>query len=469
MKNIHKYLLIALIASLTSCTKFLDLQPEDKLLEEQVFSSAKNVKAYLNGVYIKLGTGPLYGESLTLTVPDLLAHRYNITATNNTLYPYTQHRYTDANVSNKMAEIWKQAYTSVFNVNRFIANLNNSPGILDARMDSTYRGEALAIRAMLHFDMLRLFGPMYNSTDSIMESIPYNSFSVVAVPKILPANKVMENILFDLKKAEELLFADQTMNTDKKYRFTYFSVKALQARVNLYRGDKAEALKAAKAVIDKAALFPWVTVANMNNKGNADRIFSTEMILGAYNPDLYTDNGPQATYFAAGLADNKIMTAHKDRLEGLFLEANDFRFGYNQLWAFPPNKTYRTFFKYEEIEDKSKPYRNTIPLLKLSEMYYIAAECEPNPADGIVFLNKVRYQRNISSTLNAAQLIPELTLEYQREFFGEGQLFFYYKRNNFLTIPIGTHGKNTYTMGTSKTLAVKYVVPLPYAETDPRK
>ncbi|WP_316836606.1 RagB/SusD family nutrient uptake outer membrane protein [Pedobacter nutrimenti] len=470
MKKIYRYLIIAFssAALFSSCTKYLDLQPEDKLLENQVFSSAKNVNAYLNGLYVKLGGSTLYGENLTLTIPDVLAQRYNIGASH-IMFGYSQQRYTDGGVAAKMAEIWGNAYSLIFNINGFLANLDKAPGVLDSKTDSTSRGEALAMRASMHFDLLRLFGPMYSTADSTLQSIPYNTQSAVTILPFLPANEVMNRIMADLSKAESLLSSDKTMNASKKYRFTFYSVKAMQARVNLYRGNKAEALAAAMVLIQNSAKFPWVTLANMNDRANCDRIFSSEMILGAYNADLYTTTGTQAKYFSSSLADNSILAPLDARLIAMFPETTDFRYGFDQLWGKPATKNYKTFLKYADIEDKSKAYRNTIPMLKLSEMYYIAAECEPDPTTAIGYLNTVRYNRNLGTPVNAAQLTTEITKEYQKEFFGEGQLFFYYKRNKFTTIPAGNSATANYTMGTEATMRVKYVVPIPTSETDPRK
>ena len=76
-------------------------------------------------------------------------------------------------------------------------------------------------------------------------------------------------------------------------------------------------------------------------------------------------------------------------------------------------------------------------------MYYIAAEClleqgvNYNKEKAIACLNKVRNQRNIPvaynlpSTLSDEEVRNEITKEYMKEFIGEGQLFFYYKRLGF--------------------------------------
>ncbi|WP_235005295.1 RagB/SusD family nutrient uptake outer membrane protein [Pedobacter nyackensis] len=472
----YRYLIaaIGIITSLSACSKFLDIQPEDQLLEDQVFTSAKNIKFYLNGIYVGLGGKELYGENLTLTVPDVLAHRYNVSVADHAYIRYHSHTYTDGNVANKMAEIWKGAYQSIFNANRLMDNLEKSPGIIDVKTDSTYRGEALAIRAMVHFDILRLFGPMYNSADSTLESVPYCTQGFITINPFLPANEVMSHIMADLSKAESLLFKDRSFSQEKRYKFNYYSVKALQARVNLYRGNKAEALACAKVLIDNGAKFPWVNRDNiLSDKVNPDKIFSTEVILGVNNADLAKR---QQEIFGAQVPDKNILAPLDIYLTNLYA-LDDFRFGNDQLWGKSATKAYKTFLKYTDVDDKTKPFRNTVPLLKLSEMYYIAAECEPDPNTAVGYLNLVRYNRNLAAPVAASQLTAELQKEYIREFFGEGQLWYFYKRKNAITIPRGTAnatsippttGNETYSMGTAATIRIKYVVPIPDVEKNNR-
>lgn len=65
-------------------------------------------------------------------------------------------------------------------------------------------GEAMALRAFLHFDMLRLFGPVY-ATNKADLSIPYNTVYSISATSLLPATQVVEKVLKDLDEAERLL------------------------------------------------------------------------------------------------------------------------------------------------------------------------------------------------------------------------------------------------------------------------
>ena len=96
------------------------------------------------------------------------------------------------------------------------------------------------------------------------------------------------------------------------------------------------------------------------------------------------------------------------------------------------------FVKYEAMEVDGKNYPYMIPVLRMSEMYLISAEChssvEPvNETLAYERLNALRNARQTSSVnTNIANYIED---EYAREFAGEGQLFWYYKRKNASSIP----------------------------------
>ena len=158
-------------ASLSACKKYLNVQPEDKVLETQAFSSVKGINTVLNGLYVNLAHKDLYGESLTLSTVDILAQRYNVSSFHD-LYNIASYNYTAKPASTTFDGIWTRAYANILNANSFLENLEKYKGVLDANTDSLFRGEAIAMRAMLHLDILRLFGPRYNTLDSLTKSIP---------------------------------------------------------------------------------------------------------------------------------------------------------------------------------------------------------------------------------------------------------------------------------------------------------
>jgi hypothetical protein len=97
-----------------------------------------------------------------------------------------------------------------------------------------------------------------------------------------------------------------------------------------------------------------------------------------------------------------------------------------------------------------------VPGIRLAEMYYILAETAETPAIGVGYLNTVRLNRglsNLATTITAATLKAEITKEYQKEFYAEGQLFFYYKRIKSTRMQFGPSMAQE-----------QYVLPIPNAE-----
>ncbi|WP_165503554.1 RagB/SusD family nutrient uptake outer membrane protein [Pedobacter hiemivivus] len=452
-----------------SCNKWLDVQPEDKFTEKQVFSSVNGISEALNSIYLDMAKTKLYGANLSSTTLDIFAQRYNVMSLH-ALENFQQYKYGEKNVKEEMDLIWTSAYINVVNANKFIGNLDTYKGVLDAKTDSLFRGEAYALRAMLQFDMLRMFGPIYSTADSTKTAVPYYTEAGTDVGDILPANKVIQKVIIDLKKSESLLAGDpiRTLGvikanennylTYRNYRINYYAVKGLQARVYLYRGDKVSALASAKEVINNAAKFPWVTAGQiLSDKVNPNRVFSTEILFGLLSLDLYSN---YRDFFAPDLVDRTILAPSDSRLKATFENnENDYRYNPNWLFTGIGGKSYKTFFKYADVADIKKDYRLIVSLLRLSEVYYIAAESEQN----VAYLNTVRNNRGLLDLPVTANLNTELQKEYQKEFFGEGQLWFYYKRRNVTAIPNPLAASGNITMN-----AAKYVVPLPLSELNPR-
>lgn len=474
LKNITGILACILIVS---CNDYLDVQPEDKYLEEDVFSSEASIYAALNGIYSNMTSNNTYGGNLTLSTVDVLAQRYKALSDRHKWYFVATYDYTDAGTQNRFDNIWTDLYINILNINNFIAGLETYKGVLSSEKENLLKGEAIALRAMHHLDLLRLYGPIY-SINAGDFAIPYNTEPKAKLSPVLTATEVMTKILEDLSTAEELLTNDsvresgaQAENEGDNYskfrnlRLNYFAVKALLARANLYAGNTTEALAAAKAVINEATpFFPWVDdLAVISAGANPDRTFSTEVLFGIQNNNIYNQH---RDIFGSALDDNTILAPESSRLNNDVFENNQHDIRFNSTWILPSvgGKQYKTFFKFADIEDKRVeyfPFRYWQPLIRMTEMYYIAAETEPDPTLALSYLNTVRLNRGLEELPLGVDISNEILKEYRREFYGEGQLFFYYKRNNFSSIPDGSLESGSINM-----TADQYVVPLPLSETD---
>ena len=116
--------------------------------------------------------------------------------------------------------------------------------------------------------------------------------------------------------------------------------------------------------------------------------------------------------------------------------------------------------KFWQDDEMSPLISNLMPIIRLSEMYYIAAESEPTTSVGVAYLNEVRKARfipELPTDIDEAILEEEIFKEYRKEFMSEGQLFYYYKRKNSSSIPDSQ---------ISPIINQEYVLPLPLREIE---
>lgn len=466
-------ILLSGLLLLGSCKKYLDVQPETSYTETQVYNNEAALQQAFNGLYLDLASSELYGSYLSSTMIELLAQRYkpvtDLQGTRN-IATLVNYDYASQPAQQIFDSIWRKAYSTVLATNVFLSKIDNSIAgrVISEPNGKLLKGEALAIRAMLHFDMLRLFGPIYSS-GSGNTSIPYYTIADGKMQPLLTASQVMEKVMADLTEASSLLAQDPVITSGIVYsadfysaarnqRLNYYAVRSLMARAYLWQGKTTEAYNTALAVLTGGEKwFPWTSADAVNNPTNPDRVFSPEIIFGANNSFLYVNYD---RYFSPAVYDGAILVPDDTRFgevyEGLF---QDYRVV--QTWLTGNGKSYRTFYKYAPLP-QTQNWRFIQPLIRKSELYLILAETETDPAKALAYLNTERRNRGLANLETISSMATELRKEYQKEFWGEGQLFFYYKRINATGVPSASM---PYPWATVDPL---YAVPLPLSETSTR-
>lgn len=481
MKKILIYLCILLTGIGWSCSDWLDVKPSDRISEENAFSSVAGFKNALNGIYVELNKDNLYGRRLTVDFVEILAKRYYVNSENDWAYDLMNYEYGGSTVKGYLQGIWGTAYKLIANTNLLIKNCDENREVLPNDYYGVCKGEALALRAMLHFDLFRLFGPVY-SVDSLALSIPYyKEFSLEVAPQ-LSGTSFMDNVINDLTDAADLLgeydpiltsgiqgaFDDYFLQ-NRNLRLNYYAVQGLLARAYLYKGDNANALIHAMNVIEAHEnLFPWVDPLDISaSHPSPDRIFSTEVMFALHNTQrssIYT-----SLFNAKQLELNTLLAptnwgANEPFAGWSYYDNSYYRSDYRYISNFNSSvelngTQYMLFHKYEASNDSL--YNQMIPMVRMSEMYLIAAETEPDPTVAGGYLNTLRNHRglpNVSAIYFQYGYLPDLLdAEYPKEFCGEGQLFFYYKRKNKSSIWDGDGYKKS--VSTSN-----YVLPIPDEE-----
>lgn len=491
MKLFNKTYIIALAlvaTTVSSCSDWLDYQPADKTTAEQQFSTRASYYSTVNGVYNNLTTTTLYGSNLTHGAIDLMARRYEpgTSSATSVKYNWSNSRYTY--LDTQIGNIWKAAYEDILNINVILHNMEKQNGsVLNAIDSKLIKGDLLALRAFLHFDMLRLFGNTY-WRDSETPVVPYNNSAEAQAYELRSAKSIVYDCLIpDLDEAEKNLqevdpvttegpLASDNDNGDnyrryRQLRINCYAVALLKARIYLWAEDYDNALLEAKKITDNAKvkeLFPFVNPDRLlGNNANPDRVFSTEVLFGFYDSDR---NNVFTSYFdGANLSSTAIYQPRVGYIEELFTNQADYR--YQSWWK--RNGSYYNFIKYKGItydKDNVPLYALMVPLMRISEAYYIAAEClsrRLKMAEAAGYINtilKARGQTELPQDVNYADFNKTLNNEYIREFWGEGQIFFMFKRN-FMNI---TKDYNASATGSVTANNSTYVLPLPSNELENR-
>ena len=472
--RINTYCLIIWMSLLSfgtiSCSNWLDVEPKSEIKGDVLFETEQGFEDAITGVYILMTDTRLYGKEMSYGFIEAVAQQYEIDPLTNNYFDCTQYRYDMDAVLTRIDGIWSVAYNAIANVNNILKNLETSSCVTPP-VYARIKGECLGLRAFLHFDMLRLFGPVY-ATNKADLSIPYNTVYSISATSLLPATQVVEKVLKDLDEAERLLgesdpiIEEGPQNQDSEdglnyytyrtQRLNYYAVKALKARVYLWADNKAEAYREAKAVTAvQEQWFPWTERREiMDNTRNPDRIFSSELLFAAYynaREEIFTN------YFSPTLEPAQVYSPKK-HIDDLFTwDLLDWR--NRPIWLEGTTRDYRCFHKYEDVSS-TEVWTKLIPLIRMTEMYYIIAETATDETEALDALNTVLFNRGVKELEDKTQLAGMLRDEYRREFFGEGQLFFYYKRLNVKVL-------HSYSENADLDMdAAKYVVPLPLSETD---
>lgn len=466
----YKIGIIVLALASVSCNSWLDVEPIDKMNEDKLYSKVSGFYTALNGVYLGLAERSLYGENLSCGFADVLAQNYDVSGSSHKFNMHSKYAYTDDKVKPVLENIWQKAYFLIANCNYLLKKAEERTDVLTGDDADYVRGEALALRAYLHFDLFRLWGPMYSESQKDYISIPYYTKQTSTPEPLLKASAVLDQVLADLNAAEALLENDPVKTSgqnkggseymkNRHLRMNYFAVLALKARVYLYMGNKTEAYKCASLLLDNDAFkgfFPFVTLDAVNDSKNPDRFFYTEQLFCFQNllrDKLYTD------LFDPQLGEDSYLAPTSEDIVNLYA-ANDKDYRYKMMWRWNTSGGKAVAFaKFESITDNSVPIRTKVQgMIRLSELYLIAAETASTPAEQVNYLNQLRLHRGYSSaSVNIGDdLDAIIRSEYQREFYGEGQFFFHLKRTKVTAWANNTMGE------------AQYVLPLPDSEKNYR-
>jgi hypothetical protein len=273
MKKITYFLIILMIAS-TSCMNVLDVDPAQSISPDEALKDKTGIERALTGAYSALHYLGTYGR-YHIIVSDLSADNLDWVATN---VAYSEIGNNNINADNPIVEsIWAANYDGINRVNNVLYRLPEIGDLSEAERN-LYEGEALFLRALLHFNLANYFGGVP------IKTLPTLDLGSIDQPRNT-RDEVYEQVINDLVAAEAKLPLSAEAG-----RASSFSASALLSRAYLTRFQlsgmqdlASKAIEKADRVINEGGFTLASSYADLFNGNNTEPIFQVVFDAQNYN------------------------------------------------------------------------------------------------------------------------------------------------------------------------------------------
>ena len=416
MKKTRLFILSMFALLAVSCDDYLEIEPEGKVIPETL----EEFRAVLTKGY---SVFPKHKSIVTYRTDELILDE------NSFDFPAYKDIFTwkDSNLDPQTKRYpYIQVYNAIFYANHVIEE--GTSRIAESQEKSQLVGEAYALRAYAHFDLVNLYGKPYNAatanTDSGVPLALEIDLEQVFTPVSVQA--VYDQVLIDIEKAKSLLNVTH-FESGLNYRFTKTAILALQARVYSYMNNSEAALDAINS-----ALALNNSVVNLNDNLELPNLYtSVESIMALED------------VFDSSLKNSSTISPE---LLAVYDTTNDLRFG---LYFTEDNGSYKAA-KGGEQEFKCS--------FRVSDLMLLKAEAQAKlgslTAAKTTLLNFMqnRYQSSYMpsleseiTSLSATDFMSELYTERRRELALEGHRWFDLRRTSQIEITHVING-DTFTL-----------------------
>ncbi|WP_336686675.1 RagB/SusD family nutrient uptake outer membrane protein [Chryseobacterium bernardetii] len=419
---------------------------------ETSINSAADLRTVLAGGYDRMTAVSYYGRDLII---------FGEVRTDNCFSNANSNRFVSVGQMSMLpsdayaSDTWSKIYQAIANANIVInkpaAQLTGDTGEINH-----IKGQALIMRALGHFDLVRVFGQQFVDGQGGMNAlgVPYVKTFRDANNLFPSRNSVQEdydNIINDLDTAISLMNA--TYDDASKHYLTSLAAHAIKARVALYFKKYQLAESEAKIVVDSGK-YTIATAANYASTFKVDSVSNIIFALDFNANDNLGNNSLASIYRGSAYGD---IVALKDLYDAY--QTGDIR----KTSAFiAPNGSstleYRNIGKYPTVATPA----DDVPVVRIEEVVLIYAEALLNngkAADALIQLNKIPANRNASPY--AAATMDNILLERRKELAFEGFRFDDLARTG-KSIPVVDPVRQKF--GTVNFGSFKYAFPIPQTE-----
>jgi tetratricopeptide (TPR) repeat protein len=428
MKKINIYLMALLLAGLSSCKDFLDVEPTEKGDTKTSIQTPADAQVMINGLMRSMTSSDYYGRNFML-YGDAKGGDLTIASRgrgNDAFYVF-DHQPN----SNSYSGFWSQIYYCIALSNNLLQGIDKIVATNPSTNFDTYKGQALTARAMMYFDLVRLYGKSYDD-DKTSFGVPNitTPLDASAQPLRATVEQNYNQILNDLKAAAPLL--PKARNNGY---INYYVNLAMQARVYLYMKDYPNALKAVEEVVNNTSNYNLYSNAAWVDSWKTQ--FGSESVfeLGVFPSEGDLTTGSLGFYTRRkGHTQSTVLgwfMASDYYLNRLNEDPADVRFGILSFDEISPTHM-GALYKYSGStslagDGKATATAVNIKVIRLSELFLIAAEAAlpTDKAKAAGYLQQIRKRSPGLVPATAANITLDMILdERSKELIGEGHRFF---------------------------------------------
>lgn len=240
---------ISAVVMLAACSKKeLDLTPFNQIETSQAFNTETDVNLAILGIYQGMRSNYFVNGTWNI-LADVLADNAIISSLGRqTLTTFGDWRYNgDATVG-----LFSQGYTIARRANAVLENIDKFPA---GAFKDNARGEALATRAFIYFEMARVFSKTFENATTADSTMAYVTSTDA---KQMPVKESLRG--FYQKIATDLTTALPLINTSNGVgRLNKVAVSGLLSRLYLYMGDFPNCITSSNAALGSSPVLPTIT------------------------------------------------------------------------------------------------------------------------------------------------------------------------------------------------------------------
>lgn len=400
MKLKYNLIAIALLGfSFSSCSDFLEQNPQTDLSENDFYKTADDILSAVNGVYSSLQEGDIYGNWYVFGEIPSDNTRNQLSGSVTTQNEFDQF-YIDTQNS-MIANFWKAAYKVINRTNTVLGRIDGIE--INTELANRYKLECKFIRALMYFNLVRVYGdvPLVLKEISISES-----YDILREPK----ENVYNQIIADLKEAQDL---PVSYSTAEDGRATQGAAKALLANVYMTLHKYAEAETILAEIINSGRysllentpgslnIDGYKNVFSPVNHNSKEGIFEIQFLKGGYGEgsnyanNFAPENSGTNVVAVSGTGGNNIpeMDIYNAYEEGDLRRDFSMSLGYydnrkNNEWV-----ESRYVCKFMDVPYQNNDASNNYPVIRYADVILMYAEAlnqNGKTAEACKYLNMTR-------------------------------------------------------------------------------